>query len=236
MLAALAVEDRFGRALDGLGAPSQQRPAAGAGGARVSSTLRSRALPEQVGRGIAFENDRRHLGLVGLDGQLVDFIEQAVALVIRQPDDLEGAVPFHGTGGVVVDPFAGPGEQARGGIVVVHDQIGVGLVALEGDADGHLAEGGAGQRVGPAEGLRAEQDVNAEGAALSDDPVQQQRGRLGDGSSSVKNSWNSSMISRVRGIGSVPPAALVAGEVLRIELAEAGRRGASIPHPAGAAR
>ena len=39
-------------------------------------------------------------------------------------------------------------------------------------------------------------------------------------SSSVKNSWNSSIISRVRGIGSVPPAALVAGDVLHPELAE----------------
>ncbi len=112
-------------------------------------------------------------------------------------------------GHVVVDAFAGPREQARRGVVLVHDQVGVGLVALEGDADDHLAEGGAGDRVGAAQGLRAEQHVDAERAALPDDAVQQQRRRVCEmRSSSTKNSWNSSMISSERGMGSVPPARL----------------------------
>ena len=62
------------------------------------------------------------------------------------PDDLERAVAFHRARGVVVDAFAGPREEARRGIVFVHDEVGVGLVALQRDADDHLAERGARER------------------------------------------------------------------------------------------
>ena len=58
--------------------------------------------------------------------------------------------------------------------------MGVGLAALQGDADRHLADGAAGQRIGPAERLRAQQHVNAECPALADQPVQQQGRVLGD--------------------------------------------------------
>jgi hypothetical protein len=51
---------------------------------------------------------------------------------------------------------------------------------LEGDADDHLAQRGARDSVSAAQSLRAEQDVDAERAALPDDAVQQQGGGLGD--------------------------------------------------------
>ena len=111
----------------------------------------------------------------------VDFVQPLVALLIGQPDDLERAVAFKCSGGVIVDAFAGTREQARSGIAVVHDEVGIGLVALERDADHHLAERGAGQRVSAAQRLRAEQDVDAEGAALAHDAVEEQGSGLRDG-------------------------------------------------------
>ena len=58
--------------------------------------------------------------------------------------------------------------------------MGVGLAALQRDADGHLVDGAAGQAVGAAEGLRAEQDVDAERPALAHQAVEQQRRFLGE--------------------------------------------------------
>src|ERR1039458_9406354 len=57
-------------------------------------------------------------------------------------------------------------------------QIGVGLLALQGDADDHLAEGSAGDSVGAPQGLRPKQHMDAESASLAHYPVQQQRRRL----------------------------------------------------------
>ena len=58
--------------------------------------------------------------------------------------------------------------------------MGVGLAALEGDPDGHLAQGRPGQGVGPAQRLRAEVDVDAERPALPDQAVEQERRLLGE--------------------------------------------------------
>ena len=63
---------------------------------------------------------------------------------------------------------------------VAEDEVGVGLAALQRDADGHLADRAAGERVGAGEGLRAEHHVDAECAALPDEAVEQQRGVLGE--------------------------------------------------------
>ncbi len=106
--------------------------------------------------------------------------EILVALVVREPDDLEGMVALEQAVGVVVDRLAGPGQQPGGRVVFAEDQVGVGLAALQGDAHGHLADRAAGQRIGPAEGLRAQQHVDAERPALPHQPVQQQRRLLGD--------------------------------------------------------
>jgi len=66
---------------------------------------------------------------------------------------------------------AWPRQQARRRVVVVHDQVGIGLVALQRDPHDHLAQRRPGQGVGPAERLRAEDHMDPEGPALADDPV-----------------------------------------------------------------
>ena len=66
-------------------------------------------------------------------------IGPGLALVVRQPNHLEGAVAFDRASGVVVNAFAWTGKQAWRGIVFIHDEVGVRLIALEGHADDHLA-------------------------------------------------------------------------------------------------
>jgi hypothetical protein len=141
-------------------------------------------------------------------GERVDFVQQAVALLIRQPHDLEGAVALHRAGRVVVDAFAGPREQPRRGVVVIHDEVGVGLVALQRHADDHLPERGARQRVRAAERLRAEQHMDAERAALPHDAVEEQRSGLRDGIVLDEEFLELVDDQQRRGIGSVPPARL----------------------------
>ena len=89
-------------------------------------------------------------------GQLLNPLEVVLAALVGEPDDLERMVPFDQAVGVVVDRLAGPRQQPGGGVVLAEDQVRVGLAALQRDADRHLAERAAGQRVGPAERLRAE--------------------------------------------------------------------------------
>ena len=104
-------------------------------------------------------------------------LQNRLALLLRQPDHLEDLVALQGAVAVVVDRLAGARQQAGGAVVLVQNQLRVRLAALERDAHRHLVDGAAGQRVGAAQGLRAEQDVQAEGPALAHQPVQQQ-GRL----------------------------------------------------------
>ena len=72
-------------------------------------------------------------------------MEVVVALVVGQPDDLEGMVPFEQAVGVVVDRLAGPREQAGGRVLFAENQVGVGLAALQRDPHRHLADRAAGQ-------------------------------------------------------------------------------------------
>ena len=58
--------------------------------------------------------------------------------------------------------------------------MGVGFAALQRNAHGHLTQRAAGQAIGPAEGLRAEQHVDPERTALPHQPVHQQPAILGD--------------------------------------------------------
>ncbi len=165
-----------------LGAPSQVRGASGAGGGLRGQDIAQQRVFAQIGGRVAFEDDGRfRIRIAALFGQRMDVVEQAVALILRQPDDLERAVAFHRAGRVVVNALAGPREQPRRGVIVVHDEIGVGLVALQRDADDHLPQRGARQRVGAAERLRAEKHVDAERAALAHDAVEEKRRSLGDG-------------------------------------------------------
>ena len=118
--------------------------------------------------------------VAALPGQLADAVQVVLALLVGQPDDLEDVVALDQAVGVVVDRLAGPRQQPGRRVVLAQDQVGVGLAALQGDAHRHLVDGAAGQRVGAAQGLRAEQDVHAEGPALPHQAVQQQRRLLGD--------------------------------------------------------
>ena len=68
-----------------------------------------------------------------------------------------------------------------GGVVVGQDQAGIGLAALQGDADGHLVDGAASQGVGAGQGLGAEQDMDAKGPALAHQPIQNLAGLGGGG-------------------------------------------------------
>ena len=49
----------------------------------------------------------------------------------------------------------------------------VGLTALEGDADGDLAERASRERIGSGQSLAAEQNVNSKRSALSNEAVEQ---------------------------------------------------------------
>ena len=108
-------------------------------------------------------------------GARADLGQVTVPHFIRQPDCLERTVPLQGASGVIVNAFARPREQARRRIAVIHNHVCVGLVALQGDANDHLAKRRASDGISAAQCLRAEQHMNAEGAALPDDPIQEQR-------------------------------------------------------------
>jgi len=183
--AALAAEGDLGGAFDGVGFAE---PESGCGCGLECGGLEELAeesVGYDVSGGVAFEDDGFACGeaaaVAGMVfGQGPDLAEPEVAFFVREPYDLEGAVTLEGAAFIVVDGFAGPGEVARCGVVFVEDEEGVGLVALEGDADDHLAHGGACEGVGAAEGLGAEQDVDAEGAALANDAIEEEGGVLGD--------------------------------------------------------
>ena len=82
---------------------------------------------------------------------------------------------------VVVDRLAGPGEEPGRRVVLAEDQVRVRLASTASAIRIAIwAEGRPGQPVGPAERLRAEVDVDAEGSALADEPVEQERGVLGE--------------------------------------------------------
>ena len=133
---------------------------------------------------------------------------------------MERAVALNRAAVVVVNRLARTREQARRGIVLVHDEVGVGFVALERDAHHHLADGRAGQRVGAAERLRAEQHVNAERATLAHNAVEQQRRALRDAivlHEQLLKLVNQQQHARHRLLAA---GALVAGDVLRAEFAE----------------
>ncbi len=94
---------------------------------------------------------------------VMDFFEVDFAFVIGKEGDLEGTVGFDEAAGVVVDGFAGAGEQTRGGVVIAKDHLEIGLGALECDADGDLAQRAAPETRAAADGLRAENEMDAEG-------------------------------------------------------------------------
>ena len=97
----------------------------------------------------------------------MDAGEVGLALLLAEPDDLEGVVALDQAVGVVVDRLARARQQPGGGVVVGEDEVGVGLAALERDPHRHLVDRAPRQAVRPAQRLRAEQDVHAERPALA---------------------------------------------------------------------
>ena len=98
-----------------------------------------------------------------------------VTLCIREPDNLKWAVALDQTAGVVVDRLARTRQQTRRGVVVGQNHGGVGLIALQGDANSHLSHGGARKRVRSTQSLRTQDHMHAECAALAHQSIQQQR-------------------------------------------------------------
>jgi len=69
---------------------------------------------------------------------------------------LKRIIAFNHAVGVVVDGFTGPGQEPRGAVFFTEDEVRVGVAALQGDADRHLPDRRAGQRIGPPQRLRAQ--------------------------------------------------------------------------------
>ena len=180
VVAALPAENQFGRTLDGIGrAQPDARLVGETGGHGGHGGAQQQILPD-VRRGAAFKDDWPGILAGRLIGMGPDFGQVTVADLVIQPHGLERTVALNRTGGVVVNPLAGTGQQARRRVVLVHDQISVSLVALERDADDHLPDRGARQRISAAERLRPQQHVDAERAPLPHDAVQQHRRPLRD--------------------------------------------------------
>ena len=85
----------------------------GAGGGRRRERRSLEHVAQQIvfregSGGIALEDDGARIRDVPLLGEGVNFVEPRVAILIRQPYDLERAVALDGARGVVVDAFARP--------------------------------------------------------------------------------------------------------------------------------
>ena len=106
-----------------------------------------------IRRGVAFKHNGAGVRIVPLDGEVVNLVEVIVAFVVVHPHDLERAVAFQGAGGIVVDALAGTREKTGRRIAVIHDEVGIRLVALQCHADHHLADGGTGEGIGSAKRL-----------------------------------------------------------------------------------
>ena len=112
--------------------------------------------------------------LGGIVVELANIVEEFFALIIIKPADLEGMIAFHAAAGIVVDGFAGPAEQPGGMVIIAQDQVPIRFGAGQHDADGHLIDGAAGQRVGTAERLRTEDDMDTKGTTLANQTIQKQ--------------------------------------------------------------
>jgi len=91
---------------------------------------------------------------------------------------------------------------------------------LKSDADDHLSERGARDGVSATKRLRAEQHVDAEGAALPNDPIHEQRSGLRNLIVLDEEFLNSSMSRSDLGRGFVAAGPFVAGYILHSEFAE----------------
>jgi hypothetical protein len=132
-------------------------------------------IVRQVRGDIPFEDDRgrRQTSARGLAG--IEPAQVCLSLLFGEPHNLKQAVALDASAHVVVNGLTRTVEQPRGRVVLGHDQVGIRFTALERDAHGHLPQRRAGDAVRPAERLRAQNDVHAKRAALTDDAVEQER-------------------------------------------------------------
>ena len=112
---------------------------------------------------------------------LLHLRQEVVSPVVRQPGDLKGMIALEQPVGVVVDRLAGTRQKAGRGVLLAEDEVRIGFAALQGDPHGHLAERAAGQRIGAAQSLRAEEHVDAERTPLADESIEQQVGGRREG-------------------------------------------------------
>ena len=115
-----------------------------------------------------------------LAAHFLDSLQVLFAPLVREPDDLEQVVAFHHAVGVVVNRLAGTGQQPSGRVVFAQDQVSVGFAALQSNSHRHLAQGGFGQRILAAQGLRAENHVHSESTTLPHQSIEQERDFLSD--------------------------------------------------------
>ena len=133
-------------------------------------------------------------------GHLVEHLEVALATLVPQPDDLEDVVPFDHPVGVVVDRLAGTREEPGRRVVRVgEDHVGIRLRALQGDPDPHLAERRPGERIGPGQVCEPMCRWIPKARPCRTRRSIRRAASWPTLSSSTKNSWNSSMMSRRHG-------------------------------------
>ena len=131
-----------------------------------------------ISRCVPFEDHgARGRGRGGI-GLLAEPGEVLIPNLIGEPGRLEWAVALQRARHVVVNALARTGEEARRGVTLIHNQVGVRFIALQRDSHNHLTHGSSSQRIRAAEGLRAEQHVDAKRAALAHNSVEQDRSDL----------------------------------------------------------
>ena len=181
--AALTAEDGSRRILDGDGvAQPRQRDCLWLASHRTGAEeFGQQGIASGIGRLVAVEDHAGQCRNIGASvGHAPQGAKVSLPALVVQKHDLKRIVAGDHAVGVVVDRLAWAGQQTGGCVVFAKDQAGIGLVALQRDADGHLPHRRAGQTVGAAERLGAEQHVHAEGSALTDEAVEDQGGILGD--------------------------------------------------------
>ena len=98
--------------------------------------------------------------------------------------------------------------------------MGVGFAALQGDADGHLTDGAAGQGVGPAEVCEPSRTWMPKARPWRTSRSSSKAESWAMRSSSTNSSWNSSITSRIRGSRGLRLRRAVALDVLQAVAAE----------------
>ena len=157
---------------------------------------------------VPLEDDRRaRQDGLALAARSWSCFEVGLAALVGEPDDLEEVVPLDHAVGVVVDRLAGAGEQPGGGVLLAQDQVGVGLAALR----ARSARPSGRACSGPARRRRRGSASRGWTWMPKARPWRTRRSSRSAASwaslsSSTKNSWNSSTISRMRGRGGVPGA------------------------------